>query len=263
MDRAVREQFLRDYATIRSAEGRGSLDREYYRALPDRDLSGRNREQWNIRARSYQYFVRHVLAPFEARMRRPMDILDLGAGNGWMSHRLAERGHRPIAVDIFCDPMDGLGALHHYSFPIRAAAAEFDALPIASRSIDLAIYNSSFHYSSDYIATLDEVRHSLRPEGLVVIMDTPLYRKREHGERMKEERRKYFTNAYGFPSNALNSVEFLDAQTVARLSRALNLEITRHEPWYGIHWALRPVKARLTGKRPPSRFVILVGRFRA
>ena len=88
------DRFLADYGTIRKAEGRGSNIREYYLALPYRDLSGKNSEQWRIRAASYQYFENRLLQGGN------LDILDLGAGNGWMCYRLAQRGHRPVAVDL-------------------------------------------------------------------------------------------------------------------------------------------------------------------
>jgi hypothetical protein len=99
-----RQRFLEDYAKIRAAEGRGSEDSTYYRALPFSDLTGRNSAQWRIRARTFEYFTRRILP------RRACDILDLGAGNCWLSYRLAELGHAPAAVDIFADPRDGLGA---------------------------------------------------------------------------------------------------------------------------------------------------------
>jgi len=37
-----RQRFLEEYRQIRYAEGRGSDDAAYYRALPYRDLTGRN-----------------------------------------------------------------------------------------------------------------------------------------------------------------------------------------------------------------------------
>jgi hypothetical protein len=42
----------------------------------------------------------------------------------------------------------------------------------------------------------------------------------------------------------------------------LKIDWQCNQPWYGFRWALRPWKAKLQGKRPPSRFLILVGRFR-
>jgi predicted RNA methylase len=50
----------------------------------------------------------------ETQFGRPLRIADLGAGNCWLSYRLALRGHLPIAIDIQGDPLDGLGAGLHY-----------------------------------------------------------------------------------------------------------------------------------------------------
>src|ERR1700677_1125877 len=100
---STRQRFLEDYRTIRGAEGRGSGESAYYRALPYQDLSGRNSAQWTIRGRSYRYFERNILSPIEQKAGRPLDVLDLGAGNCWMSYRLSLRQHRPVALDIFTD----------------------------------------------------------------------------------------------------------------------------------------------------------------
>ena len=96
-------QFVDEYQTVRAAEGRGSLDSNFYLELPFADLSGRNCWQWEIRARSYHYFVRRILPALGTGSLR---ILDLGAGNGWLSHRLALLGHRPVAVDLLVNPQD-------------------------------------------------------------------------------------------------------------------------------------------------------------
>src|SRR5579883_917111 len=102
-DTSARQRFLEEYRQIRYAEGRGSDDPAYYRALPFRDLTGRNSAMWAMRAATFRYFEKRILAPLEARTHRPLDILDLGAGNCWMSYRLALRNHNPVAADIFED----------------------------------------------------------------------------------------------------------------------------------------------------------------
>ncbi len=257
----ARQRFLADYAKIRAAEGRGSADSAYYRSLPDVEPSTPNAGQWRIRACSFRYFEQRILSPLERQAAKPLSILDLGAGNGWLSHRLARRRHRVVALDIFLDALDGLGALRHYKVPLAGVEAEFDHLPFRARSFDVAVFNSSFHYSSDYSRTLNSVRRCLAPEGLLVIMDTPLYRRREWGERMREERQQFFAQQHGFRSEALSSIEYLDNETLDRLRREFDLRLQIDEPWYGWQWALRPLKAKLQGRRPPSRFVILSGRF--
>jgi ubiquinone/menaquinone biosynthesis C-methylase UbiE len=249
--RAFYEQFIHDYGAIRKAEGRGSSDREYYLALPFEDRSGRNSDQWRIRARTYRYFESNLLP------EKSFDVLDLGAGNGWMSYRLLQQGHRPVAVDIFMDELDGLAAARHYGqFP--CVEAEFDCLPFADAQFDLAVFNSSLHYSTDYQGTLYEARRCLRPSGRIVVLDSPLYRQRAHGELMRAERHRQFQAQYGFASDSVASLEYLYESQLAELARDLGLKWQIYQPWYGWKWHTRPLQARLRGRRPPSRFCILV-----
>jgi ubiquinone/menaquinone biosynthesis C-methylase UbiE len=255
--------FAEEYLTIRRDEGRGSEDAAYYLALPFEDTTRRLAEQWAMRAKTYSYFERKILPGIEAEFPGPLNILDLGAGPGWLSYHLARRGHRPTAVDLLDDPLDGLGAAHHYHTALQRAfpamQAEFDNLPLADAQFDLAIFNASFHYSTDYRQTLHEVRRCLRWAARIVILDTPVYDRYEHGERMREERHQLFQNRYGFRSDSVPSMEYLDQSMMHALSKDLNLRWKVYHPWYGWRWHLRPLKARLTRKRPPSRFWILEG----
>ena len=261
LDAQARNRFIQDYRQIRHAEGRGSDDPAYYRALPYRDLTNRNSAMWKMRAKTYSYFERKILGVMEQTIGRPLDILDLGAGNGWMSYRLTLRDHHPVALDIFSDSRDGLLAARNYSRDFPVIEADFGCLPFARNSFDLAIFNSSLHYSTDYVATLSEVRRCLRVPGAVVILDSPVYRKHEDGERMASERHREFARRYGFASDAIPSIEFLDEPTLAALARTLKLRWKIWRPWYGWHWHLRPLKAWVRGGRPPSRFWILAGEF--
>ena len=259
----TRQRFLDDYIKIRHAEGRGSEDADYYFALPYRDITGRLQDQWSMRARSWEYLERHVLPPIEAECGGALHIADLGAGNCWLSYRLALRGHRPIAIDILGDPLDGLAAGRHYQarteFP--RVNAEFDHLPLADASLDVAIFNASIHYSVDYRHTLSEIRRCLRPGGYFLIVDSPVYRRREHGEQMRAERHQQFQEKYGFASDTLQSIEYFDEPMLAELQSELGITWQVYRPWYGWQWAMRPWKALWKGKRPPSRFFILRGRF--
>src|SRR5581483_2661875 len=105
------------------------------------------------------------------------------------------------------------------------------------------------------------LRRCLRRDGSAAVLDSPVYRRREDGERMASERHADFLRRYGFRSDAIPSIEFLDEPTLDRLARSLRLRWTIYRPWYGWQWHLRPLKARLKRRRPPSRFWILVGQF--
>lgn len=259
----ARSDFLDQYRTVRRAEGRGSHDPAYYRALPYQDLSGKNTAMWAMRARTYRFFESKLLAYWEKTAGRPLDILDLGAGNCWMSHRLKLRSHRPVALDIFSDSLDGLQAGRFYPLPLPAIEAEFDNLPFPPARFDLAIFNASLHYSTDYKKTLSEALNCLRPSGRIVVLDSPIYRSAKHGGQMVEERKARYKSQYGFASDSLGSIEYLDRAALKRLSRQLSIEWQIYRPWYGWRWHMRPVVAALKRRRPPSCFQILVGSLRS
>jgi SAM-dependent methyltransferase len=254
--------FISDYEKIRAAEGRGSRNPEFYLALPELDLSGRNQSQWTIRARTYQCLVSSLLEPLERGGSTPLKVLDLGAGNCWLSFQLALRGHRPVAVDLLLNPFDGLGAAQHYQRRVPTLfprfRAELDRLPFADGQFDIAIFNASFHYSENYARTLAEALRCVRRPGTVVIADTPWYSRRESGEAMLQERQTFFEAMYGFASDALPSLEFLTDERLEALQDALGLRWNTLDPDYGLQWRLRPLIAKIRGRREPSRFRIYV-----
>ena len=139
----AQQKFLEDYRRIRYAEARGSDKSEYYRVLPSCDPSDPNAAMWAMRSKTYSYFTKNILEPLESNERRPLDVLDLGASNCWLSHRLSLRRHRPVALDIFVDERDGLRASRHYPSPFAVVEADFDHLPLPPHSFDLAIFNAS------------------------------------------------------------------------------------------------------------------------
>jgi SAM-dependent methyltransferase len=253
-------QFIGDYERIRAAEGRGSEGGEFYLALPYKDTSGRNSQQWEIRSRSYEFLIKHLLKPLCGRG----SILDLGAGNCWMSFRLALLGYGMVAVDLLTNENDGLGAAEHFHkhlpIPISRFQAEAAHLPFRDEQFDVIIFNASFHYAEDYEAVLSEALRCLKPGGRVIISDTPWYSREESGRQMVAERHAAFRQRFGSASDSLKSQEFLTDERLQGLEDNCSIRWTIHRPWYGWRWALRPWIARMRGRREPSSFRMYVAR---
>jgi SAM-dependent methyltransferase len=254
-------QFTCEYELVRTKEGRGASAPDYYLALPFKDLTGRNSWQWKIRAKTWNHMAGSLLPKIERSYPQGCEVLDVGAGNCWLSYRMALRGHRPIAVDLLDNDADGLGAARHYmphlSRPFLRFQAEMDRLPFAPEQFDVVIFNASFHYSVDYGRTLEEVLRCLRRPGHVIIADSPFYSREENGQKMVAEKHSAFEQRFGFRSDSVQSHEYLTPAILDELAKKLRRDWSVLKPWYGINWALRPAKARLWQRREPARFYLL------
>lgn len=245
-------RFITDYETVRHAEGRFSADASYYRALPFEDLSGRFSSDWKIRAASFRALTK-ILPPRSV-------VLDLGAGNGWLSNRLALAGHDAYAVDLLVNAEDGLGAWRHYETKFTPMQAEFIHLPFSDSFADFVIFNASFHYAESYETTLAEALRLLRADGKLLIMDSPVYRDASSGKKMLAEQKAQFQARCGFASDSLQSEGFLTYDRMEKLGCGLGLRWQHIVPFYGWKWALRPLWARLRGGREPAQFGLWLGR---
>jgi ubiquinone/menaquinone biosynthesis C-methylase UbiE len=262
-DRAAHfASFIVDYEHIRAAEGRWSQQDDFYLSLPYKDVSEENSKQWKIRACSFDYLMKHVLN--RNLQHNGGRILDLGAGNCWMSYRLALANFRPFAVDLLTNDRDGMGAAEHFRNHLPAMFPRFQAelvhLPFQDGQFDAAIFNASFHYAEDYVATLREALRCVRVDGAVIICDTPWYSREESGRRMVAERTSAFFERYGTASDSIKSLEYLTDERLRTFEEQLGIRWTIYRPSYGLKWAMRPLVARLRNRREPSRFRIYATR---
>jgi len=253
-------RFIADYETVRREEGRGSPSANYYRALPFKDLTGRFKTDWRIRARSFDMLVKKTLTRIQDPLERSLKVLDLGAGNGWLSNRLAAQGDRVIAVDLLANGQDGLGAWKYYENTFTPIQAEYNHLPVMDSFADVVIFNASFHYSENYAKTLQEALRVQSREGRIVIMDSPVYRRSDSGEKMVEEREVQFKEKYGIASDNLQSENFLTYARLKELAQKLNIQWRFLTPFYGLRWILRSPASMLLRRREPAKFHLIVGR---
>ena len=248
------------YAKLRKQEGRGAGGPEELFALPYL-TTGPLARQWKIRRRTFERFLAAVVAPLERHARRPLRILDLGAGNGWLAGRLALRGHRGIAVDFRCDGVDGLAAGAPYARELSGAfsrvAADFEELPFAPGLFDIALFNASLHYAKSLSRALREAARAVASRGSIAILDSPFYLRAASGEAMAEEKKRATRVRFGDLADDLlrmSSIEYLTKERLGEAASPLGLDFRRHRVFYPFAYEWRGMQARLTGAREPSRF---------
>lgn len=254
--RSILDQFLSTYQSVRRKERWGSQDTRYYRELPYRDLSGEHSDVWAIRAKSYDCLIELLTQDSQGE---PQRILDLGAGNCWLSYRLSDSGHEVTAVDPNTDPYDGLGAAHRLreqgQMTFGVLRAEFDFLPFAKRFFDAIIFNASLHYATNPYETVKKATSFLKQNGRIYILDSPIYDKRESGESMVKERIGSFSPEEREKLPNEFSGSYLTLSGLDLLREAYDVDL--FFPSYGLVWNLRPFLARLRGRRPPARFALI------
>jgi SAM-dependent methyltransferase len=238
------------YGAVRAAEGRASLDDDYYRSLPWVDTTGWFGDQWATRAASFS-----ALVSLAEEWGEPGLVADLGAGNCWAAARLVDVGWSAVALDLNTDSADGLGARHHHGVAVEAARATLDVVPLADSSVDLALLNASLHYAHNPHRVLREALRIVRPGGRVVVLDSPVFRRAGHGDRMVREQEAYLTRM-GVPVPPTPGRGFLLADDIDRWAATVGGTWEDHTPRRGL---LRSVVGRYRAGREIARLSRLVG----
>lgn len=176
----VLDRFAAQYSAVRQAEQR-ALTPQQIRSLPEIDADHPLAAMWEQRAESYERFRRLTAH------RRPGSVLDIGAGCGWLAAHLTRAGWNAAAVDVTVDGGDGLGDARHHRVDMLLARAEMEALPFASSSVDLAVFNAALHYAGDPATALAEAARVVRPGGTVAVLDSPVFCDASAGEAMVAE----------------------------------------------------------------------------
>jgi ubiquinone/menaquinone biosynthesis C-methylase UbiE len=97
-------------------------------------------------------------------------VLELGAGNGWQAHQLAQAGHLVVALDVSTDGPDA--AKHH---PV----ALYDGinLPLADSSVGVVFSSNVLEHVRNLPDLLTETRRVLDPSGRAVhVLPSPVWR---------------------------------------------------------------------------------------
>lgn len=115
----------------------------------------------------------HSLAAVFSEMLTNLDIADLGAGEGLVSHLLARRARSVIAVDI-SEKMVKVARDHARQLRLKNLefrVGDIEAPPIAPESVDVALLSQALHHAAHPSRAIESAARILRPGGRLVILD--------------------------------------------------------------------------------------------
>jgi len=249
--------FVRQYRLVREGEGRRAATAEEYRRLPDVARSDRHAIEWRLRRESWAHFQRWAMSAVGPPAAR---VIELGAGCGWLSHRLALLGHSAVAVDCLDDAADGLGACRHAPIPFMAVQADFDALPFEPGQFDLAAFAGSLHYAAEPAATLAEAARMLTPCGVIAVLDSPVFARDADGEAMVAAHLRSMAATHALERVTRAGRGFLTFMSVERACEAVGRRATFYKTRGPLTWRMRRAFAGPRLGRAPAAFGLWVAR---
>ncbi len=157
------------YLRVRQQEGRLYSD-EVVARLPEFALGQPLTGEWLARGDSSSRLVKYIAA-IPHRLR----VLEVGCGNGWLSHALATVPTAQVCgLDRPGPELAQAGRIFHSS-NILYIGADASAMPLARESFDLIILASVIQYFRDLPGLIRRLQRLLALGGEIHILDSPLY----------------------------------------------------------------------------------------
>lgn len=158
--------FVQAYQRLRAQEQRCCSDAELAR-LPFVPRTHPLHGEWAVRRRSARRLCRYL-----QRMRRPLRVLEVGCGNGWLANRLAGIPQCTVTGMDINEAELQQAARVFIRDNLRFAAG---SLPEQAQRFDIILFAAALQYFSPAEDVLRRCLQRLLPGGEVHILDTKFY----------------------------------------------------------------------------------------
>ncbi len=154
------------------AQGRTLYPDRELALLPDLNGDHPRHQEWAGRAASCRNLVRYL-----SHHKRGADILDIGCGNGWLSHRLsAVPGSRVIGLDPNLIELRQAARVFHRQLNLKFIYGDFYSTVLQDLSFDIIVLAATIQYFNPPQKIIRDALTYLRPRGEIHLIDSCLYR---------------------------------------------------------------------------------------
>jgi ubiquinone/menaquinone biosynthesis C-methylase UbiE len=179
------------YIGSRKIENRLYTD-DQVRKLPQVAPSHVHAGEWAIRKRSSERLIRYL-----ERKNKPLEILEVGCGNGWLSHRIsAIKKSVVMGMDINRVEINQASRVFNERTNLSFWEGGLQSL-LHQKKYDVIVFAASIQYFNPFESVMENALSMLKIDGEVHIMDSFFYKPQEIEKASHRSRLYYQSIGYG------------------------------------------------------------------
>jgi ubiquinone/menaquinone biosynthesis C-methylase UbiE len=179
------------YLRVREKEGRLYSD-EIVKQLPFVPSGHLLMDEWRARSTSASRLIQY-LSP----RPKPLRILEIGCGNGWLSNMLAASGHHVIGTDQNSYELHQAARVFSVNPKLLFIKGNIFSAPFSCLQFDVIVLASVIQYFQNVSTLLSLLLNYIKPQGEIHIIDSPFYSQDELISAMRRSQQYY--SSLGFP----------------------------------------------------------------
>jgi len=227
----IHKRFQDLYISLRNTEKRIHTDDEVNR-LPEVPEDNQYREEWKIRKDSSNKLIDYL-----TKKNRPLSILEVGCGNGWLSHQLSSIENAVVTgVDINLVELEQASRVFVNHVNLNFIYGDISLGLLADQKFDVIIFAASIQYFQSFRGVINIALEHLIDGGEIHVLDTHFYSSKNL-DAARERSEAYFKKM-GFENMSKlyfhHSVEELKAfnyETLYDPAAVINKFLSRKNPF--------------------------------
>ena len=225
----------RIYLELRKCEGRVYTDEEV-KSLPNISSTHPLVFEWKVRKKSSEKLVKYL-----SGKNLPLTILEIGCGNGWLSHSLAKiTDSEVIRLDINLMELNQAAKVFSDQSNLKFVYADIFDTWFDGKEFNIIIMAASIQYFQESEKLINRLLSLLTKNGEIHLIDSPLYKSEKESAEANKRSAGYFLKQ---GSSAMGQYyfhhtrSFLKNYKVHLIKPSLLEKITRSRlfPWFIIY----------------------------
>lgn len=183
--------FEKKYICVREKEKRLYTDNSVL-GLPEIVEEHPHYKEWQVRERSCTRLTHYL-----ASKKKPLNILEIGSGNGWLSAQLSRISNVEVyGVDINFTELQQAARVFENRNNVYFIYANMCSGALMPMKFDIIVFAASIQYFKSVKEAVGMAMQHLAPEGEVHILDTLFYNSSEVAEARKRTDEYYASLGY-------------------------------------------------------------------